>query len=204
MTLSAFESHLPMFLASTSAMGHTSRLVPASGGGPGCIFGHFSLSVVRRSTRRSMGKVANRRPTDLCPQESPEKAEIRAGHANVSNVETVEIGYVVGRARKFQAQDEFCTDKVSREKRRRRTKFLLSLAADSGADTNKKHNNQPNKRFDAYLGRTSMRFWVDWAAVALVVSLLVSGPFSRTRTQVDCFELYFLIQISSDEAETFA
>ena len=49
-----------------------------------------------------------------------------------------------------------------------------------------------------------MRFWVDWAAVALVVSLLVSGPFSRTRTQVDCFELYFLIQISSDEAETFA
>ena len=63
-----------------------------------------------------MGKVANRRPTDLCPQESPEKAEIRAGHANVSNVETVEIGYVVGRAQKFDAQHVFAWDKASRKK----------------------------------------------------------------------------------------
>ena len=49
------------------------------------------------STRRSMGKRENRRPADGCARESPEQAEIRAGHANVSNVETGEIGYVVGR-----------------------------------------------------------------------------------------------------------
>ena len=193
-----------MFLASTSAMGHTSRLVPASGGGPGCIFGHFSLSVVRRSTRRSMGKRENRRPTDLCPQESPEKAEIRAGHANVSNVETVEIGYVVGRAQKFDAQHVFAWDKASRKKTTTTHEILLSMAADSGADTNKNHNNQPHKHFHAYLGRVSLHFWVDWAIVALTASLLIRGPFSRARTQVDCYDVSFLVQQSSDEAETFA
>ena len=151
-----------------------------------------------------MGKVANRRPTDLCPQESPEKAEIRAGHANVSNVETVEIGYVVGRAQKFQAEHVFRADKASRKKTTTTHEILLSAVADSGADTNQKHNNQPHDRLNACLGRASLYFWKDWLAVALLVSLLVSGPFSRTRTQVDCFELCFLIQTSSDEAETFA
>ena len=31
-------------------------------------------------------------------------------------------------------------------------------------------------------------------AESMAVSLLIRGPFSRTRTQVDCFDLYFLIQ----------
>ena len=44
-----------------------------------------------------MGKREVAVPADLCPRESPEQVENRAGHANVSNVETGEIGYVVGR-----------------------------------------------------------------------------------------------------------
>ena len=71
---------------------------------------------------------------------------------------------------------------------------LLSTAARQGADTNKKHNNQPYKRFNTHLGRVSLHFWLDWAAVALLVSYLVSGPFLRLWTLVDCYELHFLVQ----------
>ena len=66
--------------------------------------------------------------------------------------------------------------------------ILLSAAADSGADTNKKHNNQPHDRLNTHLGRASLYFWKDWLAVALLASLLVSGPFSCGPTQVDCYE----------------
>ena len=95
--------------------------------------------------------------------------------------------------KKFDAQHAFAWDKASRKKTTTTDEILLSAAADSGADTNKNHNNQPNKPFHACLGRVSLQFWVDWAAVALLVSLLVSGPFLRTRTQVDCCELYLLM-----------
>ena len=78
-----------------------------------------------------------------------------------------------------------------------------AAAADREAGTNKNHNNQPNERFNKHLGRVSMRLWVDWAAVALLVSLLVSGPFSCGPPKVDCCDMCFLIQQSSDEAETF-
>ena len=61
--------------------------------------------------------------------------------------------------------------------------ILLSLAADAGADTNQTHNNQPNKHFHAHLRRASLQFWVDWATVALLVSLLIRGPFSRVLKQ---------------------
>ena len=105
---------------------------------------------------------------------------------------------------KFDAQHVFAGDKAPRKKTTMPDEILLSAAADSGADTNQKHNNQPHDRLNAHLGRASLYFWKDWLAVALLVSLLVSGPFSRTRTQVDCFELCFLIQMSPDEAETFA
>ena len=99
-----------------------------------------------------------------------------------------------GTARKFRTQAEPPRGKNHARKTTTPHEILLSLAADAGADTNKKHNNQPHKHFHACLGRASLQFWVDWATVSLLVSLLIRGPFSRTRTQVDCFELCFLIQ----------
>ena len=127
-----------------------------------------------------------------------------ASRVSANNLHLMKIVRCEGPVRKFAVQDE----KKRGENHARKTttphEILLSLAADAGADTNKTHNNQPNKRFNKHLGRVSLQCWKDWLAVALLVSLLVSGPFSRTRTQVDCFELCFLIQISPDEAETFA
>ena len=61
--------------------------------------------------------------------------------------------------------------------------FLLSLAADSGVDANDKHNNQPNKRFNKHLGRASMRLWVDWVAVALLVFCFSSAALFRAVQQ---------------------
>ena len=52
--------------------------------------------------------------------------------------------------------------------------------------------------------RAPLQLWVDWATVALLASCLIRGPFSRTRTQVDCFELCFLMQQHANQAETFA
>ena len=118
----------------------------------------------------------------------------QAIRARVTHLHLMEICDQEGPVRKFAVQDE----KKRGENHARKTttphEILLSLAADAGADTNKKHNNQPHKHFHACLGRASLHFWVDWSTVALLVSLLIHGSFSRTRTQVDCFELCFLIQ----------
>ena len=114
--------------------------------------------------------------------------------AYVPTLDTFKVGDIEGPARKFRTQAELSRGKNHAQKTMTTHENLLSLAADSGADTNKNHNNQPYKHFHTYLGRVSLHFWVDWAAVALTVSLLIRGPFSRTRTQVDCFDLYFLIQ----------
>ena len=89
-------------------------------------------------------------------------------------------------------------------KRNRRTEILTSTAADRVGDTKRKYNNQPNNHFIACLGRVSLRCWRDWSAVGLSVSHLVSGPFSSTRTQVDCFELLHIVQHCANGAETFA
>ena len=74
------------------------------------------------------------------------------------------------------------------KKRRRRTKFCSQQRPIRGRIRIKKHNNQPHDHFNTCLGRASLHFWVDWATVALSVSVLVSGPFSCDPTQVDCFE----------------
>ena len=114
--------------------------------------------------------------------------------AYVPTLDTFKVGDIEGPARKFRTQAELSRGKNHAQKTMTTHENLLSLAADSGVDANKNHNNQPYKHFHTYLGRVSLHFWVDWAAVALTVSLLIRGPFSRTRTQVDCFDLYFLIQ----------
>ena len=121
----------------------------------------------------------------------------------VPTLDTFKVG-VEGPARKFRTQAELSRGKNHAQKTMTTHESLLSLAADSGADANKNHNNQPCKHFHTCLGRVSLHFWVDWAAVALTVSLLIRGPFSRTRTQVDCFDLCFLMQWHANQAETFA
>ena len=83
-------------------------------------------------------------------------------------------------------------------------RFLLRTSAGRVADTKRKHNNQPNIHFNTCLGRVYLRCWWDWSAVALSVSHLVSGSFSSTRTQVDCFESLHIVQHFADGAETFA
>ena len=99
-----------------------------------------------------------------------------------------------GPARKFRTQAEPSRGKNHAQKTTTPHEILLSLAADAWADTNKKHNNQPHKHFYTYLGRVSLQVCVDWVTVAVTASLLIRVPFSRTQTQVDCFELCFLIQ----------
>ena len=117
-----------------------------------------------------------------------------ASRVSTNNLHLLKIVRCKGPVRKFAVQDE----KKRGENHARKTttphEILLSLAADSGADTNKIHNNQPHNQFHTCLGRVSLQFWIDWATVALLVSLLIRDPFSRTQTQVDCFELCFLIQ----------
>ena len=88
-------------------------------------------------------------------------------------------------------------------KRKRRTEILTSTAADRVKDTKRKYNNQPNNHFNTCLGRVYLRCWRDWSAVALSVSHLVSGSFSSTRTQVDCFESLHIVQHFADGAKTF-
>ena len=111
------------------------------------------------------------------------------------------ICYRICNMREFPPQTH--TEK-SRTKRNRRAEILPSTAADRVEDTNRKYNNQPNIHFIACLGRVYLRCWRDWSAVALSVSHLVSGPFSSTRTQVDCFESLHIVQHCADGAETFA
>ena len=146
------------------------------------------------STRRSMGKRENRRPTELCPTES---LEWTGESRNLSKYHTPGHPLEVWSSPAF-SKIRFTTCVCLGQSFARKTttphEILLSLAADAGADTNKIHNNQPHKHFHACLGRASLHFWVDWSTVALLVSLLIRGPFSRTRTQVGCFELHFLIQ----------
>ena len=92
--------------------------------------------------------------------------------AYVPTLDTFKVGDIEGPARKFRTQAELSRGKNHAQKTMTTYENLLSLAADSGADTNKNHNNQPYKHFHSYLGRVSLHFWVDWAAVALTVSLL--------------------------------
>ena len=70
---------------------------------------------------------------------------------------------------------------LGQQKSRKKTttlgEILLSAAADREADTNKKHNNQPKKRFNKHLGRVSMRLWVALAAVALLGIASRQRPF---------------------------
>ena len=122
----------------------------------------------------------------------------------VPTLDTFKVGDIEGPARKFRTQAELLRGKNHAQKTTTTHENLLSLAADSGADANKNHNNQPCKHFHTHLGRVSLHFWVDWAAVALTASLLIRGPFSRARTQVDCFDLCFLMQQHANQAETFA
>ena len=114
--------------------------------------------------------------------------------AYVPSLDTLKVGDIEGPARKFRTQAELSRGENHAQKLTTPDEILLSLAADSGADTNKTHNNQPHNHFHAHLGRVSLQFWVDWATVALLVSFLIRVPFSCGPTQVDCFELYFLIQ----------
>ena len=97
---------------------------------------------------------------------------------------------------------------IEGEKLRKKTttpdENLLSTAADRGTDTKEKYNNQPYKRFNAYLGRMTLRIWADWKTVALLASHLVRGPFLRLWILVDCCELHFLVQKKTNKAETFA
>ena len=99
-----------------------------------------------------------------------------------------------GRLKNSEHNTSLVGGKITQKKTTTPVEILLSMAADSGADANKTYNNQPHKPFHAYLGRVSLQFWVDWAAVALLVLLLVSGPFLRLWTLVDCYELHFLVQ----------
>ena len=117
-----------------------------------------------------------------------------ASRVSANNLHLMKIVRCEGPVRKFAVQDEKKRGENHARKTTTPQETLLSLAADSGADTNKIHNNQPHNQFHACLGRVSLQFWMDWATVALLASLLICGPFSRTQTQVDCFELCFLIQ----------
>ena len=129
-------------------------------------------------------------PPEIWQKELIEPAYLAYG----PSLDTLKVGAIEGPARKFRTQAELSRGKNHARKTTTPDEILLSLAADSGADANVNHNNQPYNHLHVYLGRVSLQFWVDRAAVALTVSLLVSGPFSRTRTQVDCFELCFLTQ----------
>ena len=99
-----------------------------------------------------------------------------------------------------QSNDSTPSDRHSTKQR---AEILTSTAADRVKDTKRKYNNQPNIHFNTCLGRVYLRCWWDWPAVALSVSHLVSGFFSSTRTQVDCFESLHIVQHFADGAETF-
>ena len=101
-----------------------SGLVPASGGGPGCIFGHFRLSVVRRSTRRSMGKVANYRRTNFLPRIMG-KRMLRASPLSLDAASALDEDCSPCRAGfKIRSTRREKEGRKSRtKKRRRRTKF---------------------------------------------------------------------------------
>ena len=101
--------------------------------------------------------------------------------AYVPTLDTFKVGWgdIEGPARKFRTQAELSRGKNHAQKAMTTHENLLSLAADSGADTNQKHNNQPNKHFHAHLRRVSLHFWVDWAAVALTVCHFSSAALFR-------------------------
>ena len=95
--------------------------------------------------------------------------------ACVPTLDTLKVGDIEGPARKLRTQAELSRGKNHAQKTTTTRENLLSLAADSGADANKNHNNQPHKHFHARLGRVSLQLWVDWAAVALTASPLIRG-----------------------------
>ena len=74
------------------------------------------------------------------------------------SLDTLKVGAIEGPARKFRTQAELSRGKNHAQKSTTPDEILLLLAADSGADTNQKHNNQPNKHLHICLGRASLQF----------------------------------------------
>ena len=85
-------------------------------------------------------RVLSKCPPHICNLDTPCSRNV-ASKAQLKNSKH-DMCLVGGQsfARKTTTQDEI---------------FSLSLAADSGADANQKHNNQPNKHFHAHLSEAS-------------------------------------------------
>ena len=120
-----------------------------------------------RSTQKLTGHSSFRRP---CFQrgEAREKSQFPAGPtfppetwqkdliepaclAYVPTLDTFKVGDIEGPARKFRTQAEPSRGENHAQKTMTTHENLLSLAADSGADTNKNHNNQPCEHFHTYI-----------------------------------------------------
>ena len=117
--------------------------------------------------------------------------------ARTSGVSKNEVSFLEKRSR-------IAHKKKRNTKRNDTSRNFVVNKADRVRDAKRKYNNQPHVHFNTCLGRVSLRCWRDWSAVTLSGSRLISGPFSSTRTQVDCFESYVLVQNVPDGAETFA
>jgi hypothetical protein len=84
-----------------------------------------------------------------------------ASRVSANNLHLMKIVRCEGPVRKFAVQDEKKRGENHARKTTTPDENLLSTAADRGADTKEKHNNQPHERFTIYLGRVSLRCWRD-------------------------------------------
>ena len=67
-------------------------LVPTLGGNPAWIFGHFGLSIVRLSTRQSMGKSQKRPAADFSPSTIQKTIRKPACHEHVPTIDMLAGG----------------------------------------------------------------------------------------------------------------
>ena len=119
---------------------HCRWLLPALGGGPGCIFGHFScrrLSVVRTFNAAKHGKSRKLPPDQLFPLDTAKET----GKACLPRAWPLNRhAGVWGRAspaQKFEAQLSQSRGKITQKKRRRRTKICSQQRPIGGRIRNK-------------------------------------------------------------------